>query len=117
MCRWNGTRFTTGWFGIRRIGPPGGGLRRRVGQVVKWLSGGDELDVCGGWLMQAKRDIPLEQRHGHSLLVVRLIAVGKLFKAACLLVVGGFILHSIRAQSSVHDMLLEVINAMRIDEH
>jgi uncharacterized membrane protein (DUF2068 family) len=67
--------------------------------------------------MHERRDIPLEERHGHSLLLVRLIAIGKLIKAACLLVVGGIILRSLRQQSSVYDMLHEVINALRIDDH
>jgi uncharacterized membrane protein (DUF2068 family) len=67
--------------------------------------------------MHEYREIPLEERHGHSLFLVRLIALGKLFKAACLLVVGGFILHSMQQHSSVYDMLHDVINAMRIDEH
>src|SRR4051795_1319145 len=67
--------------------------------------------------MHERRDIPLEKRHGHSLLLVRVIAIGKLIKGFCLLVVGGFILHSIQQHSSVYDMLHDVINAMRIDEH
>jgi uncharacterized membrane protein (DUF2068 family) len=59
---------------------------------------------------------PLEQRAGHSLLVVRLIAIGKLFKSACLLIIGVVILHSIQRNTSLYDVLHDVVNAVRVDE-
>jgi len=59
---------------------------------------------------------PLEQRHGHSLLIVRLIAVGKLLKSACLFIIGSVIMHSIRLDKSVNEVLHDFINALRIDE-
>ena len=39
---------------------------------------------------------PLSKRPGHSLLIVRLIAVFKFLKAASLLIVGFLILHILR---------------------
>jgi len=60
---------------------------------------------------------PLEARVGHSLLMVRLIGVAKLFKAAVLLVVGFFILHVIRVNGNAHDILQDFVNAVRLDPH
>jgi uncharacterized membrane protein (DUF2068 family) len=60
---------------------------------------------------------PLEQRVGHSLLLVRLIAVSKLLKAAVLLFVGFFILHVIRVHGTAHDVLLSLVEAVRLDPH
>jgi uncharacterized membrane protein (DUF2068 family) len=60
---------------------------------------------------------PLEKVYGHSLVIVRLIAIGKLFKAACLVVIGSFILHAIKLDKSVYDVLHDVVNAIRVDEH
>ena len=60
---------------------------------------------------------PLAKVHGHSLLIIRCIAIGKLLKAACLLIIGSVIMHSIHLNKSVHDVLHEFLNALRIDEH
>lgn len=58
---------------------------------------------------------PLEERVGHSLLVVRLIGVAKLFKVAVLLVVGFFILHVLQVHGNAHDILHDFVNAVRLD--
>jgi len=58
---------------------------------------------------------PLEQRVGHSLLLVRLIAVAKLFKAAVLLFVGFFILHVLKVHGNAHQVLHDFVNAIRLD--
>jgi len=58
---------------------------------------------------------PLEQRVGHSLLLVRMIAVAKLFKAAVLLVVGFFILHVLKVHGNAHQVLHDFVNTVRLD--
>jgi uncharacterized membrane protein (DUF2068 family) len=59
---------------------------------------------------------PLEQRAGHSLVIIRLIAVFKFLKASSLLIIGVFILHMIRKDSNVHDTLHDFVNDLRLDE-
>jgi uncharacterized membrane protein (DUF2068 family) len=59
---------------------------------------------------------PLCQRPGHSLLIVRLIAVFKFLKAASLLVVGFLILHILRVNDkTVYEYLHQFVNDMRLD--
>ena len=58
---------------------------------------------------------PLEQRAGHSMLLVRLIAVAKLLKAAVLLIVGFFVLHVLHVHGNAHDVLHNFVNAVRLD--
>lgn len=70
---------------------------------------GEELIKAGGK--------PLGKRAGHSVLLVRLIAVSKCLKSACLIVVGIFLLHMINLNRDVHDTLLGIVNAVRLDEN
>ncbi len=60
---------------------------------------------------------PLSKRAGHSLLLIRLIAFDKVFKSACLVVIGIYILHMIRIDRSLHDTLLYFVNVLRLDEN
>ncbi len=60
---------------------------------------------------------PLHERPGHSLVIVRLIAVFKFIKAASLLVIGIFILRMLRLDHNVHDVLHQFVNDMRLDEN
>jgi uncharacterized membrane protein (DUF2068 family) len=64
-------------------------------------------------------DKPLEQRVGHSLVLVRLIALSKFLKATVLLVVGYLILHLIKIDKTqhqtLHDTLHEFVNNIRLD--
>ncbi len=60
---------------------------------------------------------PLHERAGHSLLIVRLIAVFKFIKSASLLVIGIFILRMIRLDHNVHDVLHQFVNDLRLDEN
>src|SRR3954469_24373471 len=64
-----------------------------------------------------KNPKPLEKRPGHSLLVLRLIAVFKFIKSASLLVIGIFILRMIRLDHNIHDVLQQFVNDMRLDEN
>jgi uncharacterized membrane protein (DUF2068 family) len=64
-----------------------------------------------------KNPKPLDKRLGHSLLVVRLIAVFKFIKAASLLVIGIFILRMLRLDHNIHDVLHQFVNDMRLDEN
>jgi uncharacterized membrane protein (DUF2068 family) len=58
---------------------------------------------------------PLAQRAGHSMLLIRIIAIDKFIKGACLLIIGTFILHMIRDDKNLHDTLHDFINDLRID--
>ncbi len=58
---------------------------------------------------------PLAKRAGHSLLLIRIIAIDKLIKGACLLVVGVFILHMIRHDKNLNHTLQDFIDYLRID--
>ncbi|HUO08251.1 MAG TPA: DUF2127 domain-containing protein [Phycisphaerae bacterium] len=60
---------------------------------------------------------PLEKQAGHSLIVIRLIAVFKFLKAASLLIVGVIILRMIRSNHSMHETLLNFVNDLRLDEN
>jgi uncharacterized membrane protein (DUF2068 family) len=60
---------------------------------------------------------PLAKRAGHSLLLVRLIAIDKFIKAAALLIVGVYLLHMIHLDRNMHDTLRDFVNDLRIDEN
>jgi uncharacterized membrane protein (DUF2068 family) len=60
---------------------------------------------------------PLSKRVGHSLLLIRLIAFDKVFKSACLVVVGIYILHMIHIDRNLHDTLLYFVNVLGLDEN
>jgi uncharacterized membrane protein (DUF2068 family) len=58
---------------------------------------------------------PLDHRAGHSLFLVRLIAIAKFLKAGALLVIGYLILHMLHVGGNLHDSLHEFVNAVRLD--
>jgi uncharacterized membrane protein (DUF2068 family) len=58
---------------------------------------------------------PLTKRVGHSMLLIRIIAIDKFVKGACLIVIGTFILHMIRDDKNLHDTLHDFVNDLRID--
>jgi uncharacterized membrane protein (DUF2068 family) len=60
---------------------------------------------------------PLEERAGHSLVLVRAIAITKLFKSALLLLVGFFAFHILKIHGNAHDMLQSLVEAVRLDPH
>jgi uncharacterized membrane protein (DUF2068 family) len=61
---------------------------------------------------------PLWKRPGHSLLILRLIAVFKFLKAASLLIVGILILHILRVRDkTAYEVLHQFVNDMRLDEN
>ena len=60
---------------------------------------------------------PLEKRAGHSLLLVRLIALDKFVKGAALVIIGVFILRMIRHDHNLHDTLRDFVNDLRLDEN
>ncbi|MGN6369724.1 MAG: DUF2127 domain-containing protein [Phycisphaerae bacterium] len=61
---------------------------------------------------------PLSERPGHSLLMVRLIAVFKFLKAASLLIIGIFILRVLHLHDkTIHEILVGFVNDLRLDEN
>lgn len=71
------------------------------------------MPTAKGTRMREKK--PLELRAGHSLVVVRLIAVSKLLKSVALLVAGFVIMHVFRLDPNVHDAVLAFVNNIRMD--
>ena len=62
-----------------------------------------------------RHDKPLEERAGHSLLLVRLIAGSKFLKSLALLIAGFVISHVLGLDPNVHDGILAFVNDIRLD--
>lgn len=60
---------------------------------------------------------PLSERPGHSLLIIRLIAIEKVLKSASLLVVGIFILRMLHLDHTLYGTLHDFVNDLRLDEN